>query len=387
MTAIRSNLQNAFETQLTAEMGPSDLSALVQSIGSLSDPAYLVIEPDHATRREYVLFDATFTASSFATTGIGNRYLAGSAQGSNITHPVGSIVRAVPLAQHITDLHDRIDQGFDHGNLAGLADDDHAQYPLVDGSRGFSGPVVVGEPSLSTEAATKSYVDAQVAGGIPTGMIMPFAGPTAPGGYLLCNGAAVSRTLYPDLFTLIGTTYGAGDGSTTFNVPDLRQRFPIGKADSGTASVLGSTGGAIDHTHSTPSHSHSVPSHTHSIPSHTHTMPSHSHTVDPPATTSSAAGSHSHGGLTGGETAGDGDGPSAGIAGSGHYHTLSSDGSHTHSTNIGSFSSGSTDPGDTNSGGSGTSGSGGSGTTGTDGAGTSGSANPPYIALNFVIKT
>jgi microcystin-dependent protein len=60
------------------------------------------------------------------------------------------------------------------------------------------------------------------------GMIFPYAGATAPTGFLLCDGAAVSRTTYADLFALIGTTYGAGDGSTTFNVPDLRGRFAIG---------------------------------------------------------------------------------------------------------------------------------------------------------------
>lgn len=55
---------------------------------------------------------------------------------------------------------------------------------------------------------------------MPIGTIVPFTGSTNPAGYLECNGAAVSRTMYPDLFALIGTTYGAGDGSTTFNLPD-----------------------------------------------------------------------------------------------------------------------------------------------------------------------
>lgn len=72
---------------------------------------------------------------------------------------------------------------------------------------------------------------------------------TPPHSFLICNGAAVSRTTYSELFALIGTTFGAGDGSTTFNLPDFRQRFPLGKAASGTGSALGETGGAIDHTH------------------------------------------------------------------------------------------------------------------------------------------
>ena len=61
-----------------------------------------------------------------------------------------------------------------------------------------------------------------------TGMIIMYAADSAPTGFLLCNGQAVSRTTYADLFAIVGTTYGAGDGSTTFNTPDLRSSFPVG---------------------------------------------------------------------------------------------------------------------------------------------------------------
>lgn len=62
----------------------------------------------------------------------------------------------------------------------------------------------------------------------PTGSVTPYIGASAPGGWLLCDGSAVSRTTYASLFTLASTTYGAGDGSTTFNLPDLRSRLPLG---------------------------------------------------------------------------------------------------------------------------------------------------------------
>lgn len=62
----------------------------------------------------------------------------------------------------------------------------------------------------------------------PPGMVVPFAGSAAPDHWLMCDGSAVSRSTYADLFTAIGTAFGAGDGSTTFNVPDLRSRLPIG---------------------------------------------------------------------------------------------------------------------------------------------------------------
>lgn len=62
----------------------------------------------------------------------------------------------------------------------------------------------------------------------PVGIIAPFAGSAAPGGWLMCDGSAVSRTTYANLFGVIGSTFGAGDGSTTFNVPDMRSRTPVG---------------------------------------------------------------------------------------------------------------------------------------------------------------
>ena len=63
---------------------------------------------------------------------------------------------------------------------------------------------------------------------MPTGMVVPYAGAAAPDGWLLCQGQAVSRTTYAQLFSVIGTTYGSGDGSTTFNLPDMRGRVAVG---------------------------------------------------------------------------------------------------------------------------------------------------------------
>lgn len=67
------------------------------------------------------------------------------------------------------------------------------------------------------------------ANAVPAGFVMPFAANSSPEGYLLCNGAAVSRTTYAKLFEAIGTTYGAGDGSTTFNLPDTTGRMIQGE--------------------------------------------------------------------------------------------------------------------------------------------------------------
>lgn len=103
--------------------------------------------------------------------------------------------------------------------------------------------------SLATQKAVKTYIGDSILAGMPSGTIIMYGNTSAPTGWLLCNGSAVSRTTYAALFAIIGTTYGVGNGSTTFNLPDMRQRFPLGKAASGTGSTLGGTGGLIDHIH------------------------------------------------------------------------------------------------------------------------------------------
>ena len=78
-------------------------------------------------------------------------------------------------------------------------------------------------------------------GGIPTATIVPWSNASVPSGFLECDGTAVSRSTYAALFAIIGTTYGSGDGSTTFNVPDLQDNVPVGKSPTKN---LASTGGA-----------------------------------------------------------------------------------------------------------------------------------------------
>ena len=98
---------------------------------------------------------------------------------------------------------------------------------------------------------------------VPTGTVSAFAGSAAPTGYLLCDGTAVNRTTYATLFGVISTTYGTGDGSTTFNLPDLRGRVIAGMGGSllsGT-DALSDTGGSSTHTLTTselPSHQHTT---------------------------------------------------------------------------------------------------------------------------------
>jgi microcystin-dependent protein len=113
-----------------------------------------------------------------------------------------------------------------------------------------------------------------------TGEMIAFAGGTPPTGWLMCNGAAVSRTTYAALFAVCGETYGEGDGSNTFNLPDLAGRFPFGadgSHDRGTAggveTITLTTGNLPAHTH-TMAHTHGM-LHAHGM-SHTHDM-AHGH--------------------------------------------------------------------------------------------------------------
>jgi microcystin-dependent protein len=124
---------------------------------------------------------------------------------------------------------------------------------------------------------------------VPAGIVSAFAGVTAPAGWLMCYGQAVSRTEYSALFTALSTTYGSGDGSTTFNIPDLRGRAIAGVDNMGgsaasrltstvlsASNTLGATGGTQTHTLTTAE-----------MPVHTHIQDAHGHSTN----ISSGAGS------------------------------------------------------------------------------------------------
>lgn len=111
----------------------------------------------------------------------------------------------------------------------------------------------------------------------PAGAIMQYSGATAPDGWFICNGVEVSRTTYSTLYAVIGTTYGVGDGSTTFNLPNCQGRVPVGAGGVYDANglfnsfTLAASAGELTHTLT----SAEMPSHTHTISSggaHTHTI-------------------------------------------------------------------------------------------------------------------
>lgn len=184
------------------------------------------------------------------------------------------------------------------------------------------------------------------------GSILMYGGASAPLGYLVCDGSAISRTTYAELFGVLSTNYGTGDGSTTFNLPDLRQRFPLGKAASGTGNALGGTGGSIDHTHTAPAHYHGMGT-----------------GADLNIT---ASGGHTHTNGVGGSFLGGGSGTAANLAtGGGSYIITSTTSSNNHTHASGSFA-----------------GRIGLVTGGVDGNAemTTNGRNPPYQVVNYIIK-
>lgn len=139
-------------------------------------------------------------------------------------------------------------------------------------------------------AATDSVNYGQIAGpgsSNPTGEIIIFAGLTVPAGFLFCNGAAVSRIAYPNLFAAIGTTYGSGDGGTTFNVPDMRGNVAAGADNIGGTPAnrlpgynVGTAGGSAAITliaNQLPVAAYTDTGHDHAI-----TDPDHSHAATSP---------------------------------------------------------------------------------------------------------
>lgn len=121
----------------------------------------------------------------------------------------------------------------------------------------------VADKILNTKSSGYEWVDRPTDFGI-IGEIKLWTSDTLPSAkWLICNGAAISRTTYSALFTLIGTTYGAGDGSTTFNIPDLRGNVPVGKSTDTEFDTLGKKGGEKKHQLTVAelaAHSHNCPS-------------------------------------------------------------------------------------------------------------------------------
>lgn len=206
------------------------------------------------------------------------------------------------------------------------------------------------DPVNDYDLTNKAYVDATR----PAGEITMYGNATAPTGWLNCDGTAVSRTTYSNLFAVISTTFGVGNGSTTFNLPNLSQKFPRGKG------TIGTTGGSDDAVN--VSHNHTFTG---------SALGTHQHT----ATTSGSDGGHSHSftflhallfangvdqlaPVTNG-----------GAGSGGAYPTTDTTGNHGHTITVGSTSAGTP-----------------AGTISTEGSSGTNANLPSYLEINFIIK-
>jgi microcystin-dependent protein len=178
-----------------------------------------------------------------------------------------------------------------------------------------------------------------------TGEVIMWTGLAAPDGWLLCNGAAINRAVYADLFVVMGTRFGAGDGSTTFNLPDYTDRFPMGASG---GSPLGTEGGTNEFTLETAN----LPPHTHSI--------NHDHA----SATTASSGDHVHDYLRG-----DGTGGSANRSVQANTTSVADGvtetaGAHTHTVDLPAFT----------------------GTSGSTGSAAPVEIAPAFAAINFIVK-
>lgn len=222
-----------------------------------------------------------------------------------------------------------------------VEDNDQAIVDVVNGDL-TNGNIAAGANISGSKLADGTVTEAKLhAEVLPSGLIFPYGGSAAPTGYLLCDGTAVSRTTYADLFAVCGTSYGSGDGSTTFNLPNLKGRVLVGLDSTQTEfDVRGESGGAKTHTLSTSE----IPSHTHDGSGlSTNSTGAHTHTY-------TATTSYSQTNVVGGSN-------SAAIVYT--TNTTSSSGSHSHSI---------------------------SGNTGSAGGGSAHNNLQPYLVVNYIIK-
>jgi microcystin-dependent protein len=246
-------------------------SGIYQIIAPLNQPKFYIIS--NQTTGGYAI---TFGSSSGSTVNIPNGitaqvYTDGTNFYSAQTGSAGSFnVNGTLTANGIADVGALSVSGNLNGSTATFSGAISSVSPNFTGTP--TAPTATAGTN-TTQIATTAFVQAN--GGL-SGQILMWPTASAPTGYLLCTGTAVSRTTYAALYAVIGTTFGVGDGSTTFNLPNYTNRMPYG-------TTIGATGGSADSI---------VVSHTHTATS-TVTDPGHNHTI--PGNFSTYGGGNSSG--------------------------------------------------------------------------------------------
>jgi microcystin-dependent protein len=235
---------------LTADASSSATQITLNNVTGLPSPPYvLVINPD-TVKEEAVLVTVDQTGVTSPTLKITRAIETGATAQD---HTTGHVVKHMIVGSDLQIVHDHFSNdntttGTAHGATGGVVGRTNTQIitnktiNLTDNT--LTGTTAQFNTALSdADFATTALLEARV----PVGAVNMWVTGTAPSGWLLCQGQAVSRTTYSGLFSVLGTTYGAGDSSTTFNLPDLRGRVPMGAgtgAGGGVTSTGFPTGGA-----------------------------------------------------------------------------------------------------------------------------------------------
>ena len=214
------------------------------------------------TKLYVVKNSSIYTATVYASTVAGNT----TAAGTGVAIPAGRTVIIRCDGTNIVDQFDYISSNLTvGGNQVVTGTLAVTGTSTFTGSAAFSGvptAPTAASGTNTTQIATTAFVNTASAAAVPSGSLLMWPTATAPSGYLLCNGAAVSRTTYAALFAVVGTTFGVGDTTTTFNLPDYRDRMPIG---AGTTYSANSQGGSKDAIVVTHNHSVTDTGHIHTV--------------------------------------------------------------------------------------------------------------------------
>lgn len=306
MTTRRAYSGNAVQTKLSSAITNTATSISVDSVSGYptSAPFYIVVNRGTVSEEKMLVGSVSGSTFQDVQRGADGSTASSHAQGSTVEH-IFTAVDANDANAHVSDiLRD------DHGQYLNNARHDttsrHSLGTVIPVDDGQITTLALGDAANAGESAGVARADHTH--GMPSitdiesaiwhsGDLKVSARSSVPGGWLLCDGSAVSRTTYAALFAAIGTTFGSGNGTSTFNVPDYRGRVVIGAGQGSglTDRPLGSVGGA----ETVALTEAQVPAHTHPI-SHTHTTPAHQHTTAVSLSGSTdSKGSHNHAGTTG----------------------------------------------------------------------------------------